>query len=215
MPIDLIHKNTVKHFTPCSYELNRYAHGKNPGWQHLIQLGSAFTRPTDIAIQSALYPIFRAVNPFITVGINFANKKKGFAVASMALLPFKLAGACIAVLNFEGRQVIRLAWSLSGNWIVNGIKGERQTNAFIWKRIFDIKCAEIVSNKRQIGNPPWSRKKIHSFPVIVPKDRSLDTISLKSAYSEYLHNAFVQGLFSVVRYKWHMRLMSGKGILRF
>lgn len=207
MPVDLIHKDTIKHFTPCSYGLNRYAHGKKNGWQRLIQLGSAITRPTDIAIQSALYPIFRAVNPFITVGINLANKEWGKAGWSFIFTPCKLAGACVAVTNFEGRQAFRLLWSLSGNWIVNGIKGEKQTNSFFWKRIFDIKFVEKMSKTRR-EELKWTGKKVYPLlPVFVPhcvseEAKPLDQITLKAAYDNYKTYSPGRSYFSALRSIW-------------
>lgn len=170
---DLIHKLTVRNFSPCDHLLNLWAHGKKDGAQRAIQLLSYFTHPTDILIQAVAYPAFRLINPFITMGINCANGDWDWVAASVFTIPVKEIVAVAAILNFEGKQGIRLIHSLLGlNTLSNVENGKKQTNAFFLKRVVAAHNveAERENRKKQSLTP----KKVYQIMPIPDEFKSLN-----------------------------------------
>lgn len=196
---DLIHTQTVKQFSPLNRLLNEYARKKADKWQNLIQLGSLFTNPIDKATQAAIYPIFRLINPFITIGINLKNKDLKKAYWSTVLLPVKEVIAMIAIFNFEGRQGIRLAWSLVGaNTLINVAKGKKQRDSFFWRRLFVVRLAEENSNHREKFN--LTDKRVYLLSLSRPSQNlPLEEIGAKEAFNKYHENSYIRPYFSALR----------------
>lgn len=170
MGLSLIHTSTVKNFNYLDHRLNLKA--EKSARQHAIQLLSYFTHPADLVVKSIAYPAFRVANPFITVGINLMNGKWTRAALSTVSIPHKLAIACIAIVNFQGQQGIRLLWSLSGaNMASNVIRGAKQRNAFFAKRSIDTLFSEMNN---------ISRERLHLTP------KKVYNLALPEAYQIHL-----------------------------
>lgn len=167
----LLHINgTIKHLKFLDYALNKYSHkkwGQKQGslGPHFIQLLSYFTHPIDVGVQALAYPALQAANPFVTLGVNIANKSLWKLPVNTLLIPVKLGLAVPKIFIFEAAKIVQLGWSILGFNTFNNvlIRGKRrkinlfglkfellsQTEKFFWNRRLEEIAMERINGRRE------------------------------------------------------------------
>lgn len=167
-------KNTAGNFRPCDLGLNLLAYkARNFRFlSHGMLFFSAFTHPTDCALQAVVFTVLCPINPFITVGVNLLNKKWKRASFCLLTAPAKIVLSSSRVPFYVAFKVVQMAWGMTVNPYVNVFRGIKKNEERTQKEPIQTEAFFHKYNHRQLmaeseyrNRFDWTAKKAISLPI--------------------------------------------------